>query len=309
MKLRTPSFVGCVLLVGALTFAQSSSKADPVSGHWGMDGATFLELKFDGTRTVTGTAIWRRDGQAMRTPIKNGTFDPKSRALRLEGEGKRPDGVGGTYVIEGIVDGDTVAGRYKFAADSGEFRFTRRTPEAAGKRTSEQSEASYEAHKGDFDYLLGDWEYTATSKEHGKFRGYWSAVRLDEGQILDEYRVVGDKGETYYVTTTLRNYNKVLDRWELIGADAGAGLQDFGTGRRVDAELHIEQKFGVMSDQPSTWRIRYYNIRPDSFSWTADRSLDDGKTWEKNHQQIEARRIGPARSLGPLAPARETQHR
>ena len=177
--------------------------------------------------------------------------------------------------------------------------------QTAAKRTPEQMQASYEAHKGDFDYLLGDWEFTAVSREYGKFRGYWSAVRLEEGQILDEYRVVGDKGETYYVTTSLRNYNKVLDRWELVGADAGTGLQDMGTGRRVGAEMHIEQKFGVMSDQPSVWRIRYYGIRPDRFSWTADRSLDGGKTWVANHQTIEARRIGPARVLDPLAPARK----
>jgi hypothetical protein len=82
----------------------------------------------------------------------------------------------------------------------------------------------------------------------------------------------------------------------LIGADAGAGLQDFGTARRVGAEMHIEQKFGVMSDQPSTWRIRYYNIQPDRFSWTADRSPDAGKTW-----------VGPPRTLGALAPARNAK--
>lgn len=28
-----------------------------------------------------------------------------------------------------------------------------------GKRTAQQMQASYEAHKGDFDYLLGDWEF------------------------------------------------------------------------------------------------------------------------------------------------------
>jgi hypothetical protein len=76
------------------------------------------------------------------------------------------------------------------------------------------------------------------------------------------------------------------------------------TGRRVGAEIHIEQRFGVMSDQPSTWKIRYYDIQPDRFSWIADRSTDGGKTWQAKHQTIDARRIGPARSLGPLAPAR-----
>jgi hypothetical protein len=177
--------------------------------------------------------------------------------------------------------------------------------QSGAKRTAEQKKASYEAHKGDFDYLLGDWDFTAVSHEFGKFRGRWSAVRLDEGQTLDEYRVVGDAGETYYVTTTLRNYNSALDRWELVGTNPGTGLQDIGSGHRVGTEMHIEQKFGVTTDKPSTWKIRYYNIRPDSFSWSADRSTDGEKTWAKNFQTIEARRVGPPRSMGPLAPAKK----
>jgi hypothetical protein len=168
------------------------------------------------------------------------------------------------------------------------------------KRTPEEIQASYAAHKGEFDYLLGDWEFTATSQQYGKFRGLWSAVRLDEGQILDEYRVVGDDGETYYVTTTLRNWNGALDRWELIGANGGAGLLDFGTGHWDGEEMKIEQTFGVAAQTPSTLRIRYYNITPNGFSWTADRSTDGGKTWVTKFQEIEARRIGPSRMLPAL---------
>ena len=173
-----------------------------------------------------------------------------------------------------------------------------------GQRTPEQIEASVKEHKGDFDYLLGDWEFTAESKQWGKHGGYWSAVKLADGQVLDEYRVTGDNGETFYVTTSLRNYNKFADRWELTGADAGSGMQDFGTGRRVGSEMHIEQKFGVASGEAAIMRIRYYNIGKDRFSWAADRSTDGGKTWVKNHLQIEARRIGPPRALPPLAPAK-----
>jgi hypothetical protein len=174
-------------------------------------------------------------------------------------------------------------------------------------RTPAQIKASYDAHRGDFDYLLGDWEFTSVSHEYGKFRGYWSAVHLDQGQILDEYRVAGDKGETYYVTTTLCSYNATLDRWDLVGMDAGKGLQDVGAGQRVGAEMHIEQKVDPLGENPSVWRIRYYNIQTDRFSWTADRSTDGGKTWVKDYQQIEARRIGPPRSLGPLAPSKEPE--
>ncbi len=69
--------------------------------------------------------------------------------------------------------------------------------------------------------------------------------RTATGQILDEYRLVDDKGQTFYVTATIRNYNAIADRWELIGMDSQNGLQDFGTAQRVGQEVHIEQRFGV----------------------------------------------------------------
>ena len=177
--------------------------------------------------------------------------------------------------------------------------------QTAAKRTPtpEQIHAAYEAHKSDFDYLLGDWEFVATSKQYGKSNGRWSTVRLATGQILDEYRLIDDKGATFYVTTTLRNYNAIRDRWELVGMDDRNGLQDVGTGQRVGADMRLEQKFGVAGGSPNTLRIRYYNIQANSFSWTADQSTD-GKTWVKDFQQIEAKRLGPPRSLPPLVPAK-----
>jgi hypothetical protein len=174
----------------------------------------------------------------------------------------------------------------------------------AKKKTEKELQASLDAHKGDFDYLLGEWEFTSVSKQHWPGKGFWTAVRLATGQILDEFRVVGDNHETWYVTSTVRSYNAGLDRWELVGMVEGGGLQDVGTGERVGGEVHIEQKFGVATGNTSILRIRYYNIRSDRFSWTADRSTDGGKTWSEEDQKIEARRIGPARSPSVLAPLR-----
>ena len=172
--------------------------------------------------------------------------------------------------------------------------------QADSKRTPEQLKALYAAHQSDFDYLLGDWEFTSENREYGKFGGRWSAVRLETGQILDEYRVIGKNGEMFYVTSTIRAYNAAADRWELISMERG-GLQDFGTARRVGSEVQIEQKFGVASGKPTILRIRYYDIQPDRFSWVADSSKDDGRTWIKDFQRI-AHRIGPPRTMGPLAP-------
>jgi len=184
---------------------------------------------------------------------------------------------------------------------------TRHNRAAVGQATAEQLQAASKIHAHDFDYLLGDWEFTAVNR-YGKFRGIWSAVRLaDTGQILDEFRVLGDNGDTYYVSTTLRAYNGILDQWELVSVDhRGTGLTQIGTGHRVGTEMHIEQKFGFGTTTAWTSRIRYYDIQPDRFSWNADRSLDNGKTWIKDFQQIDARRIGPPRPLGPLAPARKS---
>jgi hypothetical protein len=91
-----------------------------------MDGLTFLELKFDGTRTVSGTAIWRHDGgYEQRTAIKTGTFDLQTSALKLTGEVKKPDGAVVPYVIEGKVENLTVAGTFDVGGEKGEFRFTK----------------------------------------------------------------------------------------------------------------------------------------------------------------------------------------
>jgi hypothetical protein len=171
--------------------------------------------------------------------------------------------------------------------------------QTAPKKTAEQVQAAYNSHKGDFDYLLGDWTFTAKSREFGMFEGRWSAVRLGTGQILDEYRIVGN-GETIYVTTTIRNFNGVADRWELIGMDQANGLQDFGTAQRVGKEMRIEQRFGVAGGNPVVMRIRYHHIEAGKFSWAADRSTDGGKTWVTDFQTIEATRVGPARSLPAL---------
>ena len=284
MKLRCLSFVWCVLFLAGTAFAQS---ADPISGKWGDDGVTMLDLKLDAKGGITGIATWRGDGKERHSPIKAGTFDAKSGTFTLQGDADAPDGRKGPFTIRGTVTGDVIRGSYAIADNKGDFTFFRLN----------------DAEK-QFDYLLGDWEFTSVDKEYGKNRGYWSAVKLAEGQILDEYRVVGDKGETYYVTSTLRNYNRFKAQWELIGSELGSGLQDFGTGRKVGDEMHIEQRFGVAAGRPNILRIRYYNIRPDAFSWRADRSTDGGKTWVKDHLTIEARRIGPARTLPSLAPAR-----
>jgi hypothetical protein len=310
-------WIVCCLISSALSLAAQSPAADPISGTWtGSMGPNdtdrhpiTADLSFDGT-TITG----RITGPPYPGEITSGSFDATSGTLKLDVIVKDEDSTRVSF--EGTLTDGTATGRVQLRDQSGTFTMKKNAAPAAAATasasaarqrgagvpaTQDEMKASYEAHKGDFDYLLGDWAFTAEHKDYGTFGGYWSAVRLDTGQILDEFRIVDEKDETIYVTTTVRAYNGALDRWELIGMNGGNGLQDTGTGQRVGSEVRIEQRFGIAEGKPSTLRIRYYNIQPDRFSWTADRSVDGGKTWTEKYEQIEARRIGASRALGPLA--------
>ena len=110
---------------------------------------------------------------------------------------------------------------------------------AAQETTVERDviDARIAEHGDDFDYLLGDWEFTASDQQYGTYGGRWSAVRLAEGHILDEYRVLGDEGEVYVAITTVRSYNAVLDRWELIGMGDGGALRHGELGRQRELSL------------------------------------------------------------------------
>ena len=122
---RRMLLIACCLLVLPPVVAQEA--ADPVTGNWGEDGVPFLELKHDGQGVVTGTVVWRHraSGYENRVPITTGTFDAKTRVVKLEGDAKTPDGEPAQYVIEGTIDKNTISGTYKLGERSGQFTFTK----------------------------------------------------------------------------------------------------------------------------------------------------------------------------------------
>src|SRR6059058_2643639 len=109
-----------------------------------------------------------------------------------------------------------------------------------------------DAHAHDFDYMLGDWEFTVTNP-YGSLTGRWSAVRLrHSGQIMDEFRILDDSGGTYFLSTTWRVYNALRDRWELVSIDSRAlGVQNFGTAWREGDVMRVQQESGKGTD--ATW--------------------------------------------------------
>jgi hypothetical protein len=102
----------------------SSRRRDPISGRWGEHGVNFLDLRFDGTRQVTGNVMDGRPGR--RAVIESGTFDLETGALRLQGHGvHHKSGERLAYVIEGALDQGEVTVSAVFGGWSGNFCLTR----------------------------------------------------------------------------------------------------------------------------------------------------------------------------------------
>src|SRR5204862_453925 len=111
-KIRTACLVAALLILAACSSGTSSSAAvDPLSGTWvgewgpspSRQTEVTVELKWDGT-TLSGTV----DPERRPFELQKGSFDPKTKAIRMELDG--PNSLRETvhYVIEGKVSGTSM---------------------------------------------------------------------------------------------------------------------------------------------------------------------------------------------------------
>ena len=126
MTFRALMMTACMFALAAPALAQSgAAPADAVTGSWtgefAIEGASRpvqFQLKVDGKGVVSGTFT----GLQSPGDVKKGTYDAKTRALKLE------LGVAGDstvrLVLEGTVEKGVVRGRLS-GEKSGEFRIAK----------------------------------------------------------------------------------------------------------------------------------------------------------------------------------------
>jgi len=142
MKTRTLLAL-CSLVVSV---APLSAQSDPITGKWGRDGATFLDLKVDNSGAVTGQVrSGRPDNMAQ---IKTGSFNRQTGALKLEGEAKNPDsGAQMPFTIQGNLVGDSLKVNATFGTYQGALAFVRiAASEAAPDAVEELRKSFAEVH-------------------------------------------------------------------------------------------------------------------------------------------------------------------
>ena len=113
--MRTSTLLAVCGLVVAV--APLSAQSDPISGRWGRDATTVLDLKLENGGAVTGQVMNGRPHNMVS--IRTGSFDRQTGTLKLEGEAKSPDtGASAPFTIQGNLVGDSL----KVSASFGSFQ-------------------------------------------------------------------------------------------------------------------------------------------------------------------------------------------
>lgn len=99
------------------------AQSDPISGKWGRDGVTFLDLRLDNAGAVTGHVMNERPNNMA--VIKSGSFHRQTGAIKLEGEAKDDAGVLNPFTIDGSLVGDSLKVTAKFGTYTGSMAFVR----------------------------------------------------------------------------------------------------------------------------------------------------------------------------------------
>jgi uncharacterized damage-inducible protein DinB len=141
-------FALCALVISASPLAAQS---DPITGKWGRDGVTFLDLKLDNSGAVTGHIMNERPNN--RAEIKSGSFHRQSGVLKLQGEAKDDAGAMNSFTIDGNLIGDSLKVTAKFGAYTGSMAFVRLASETPSSQpaTSETPAAIIEELRKSFD--------------------------------------------------------------------------------------------------------------------------------------------------------------
>lgn len=105
--MKTAAILLVVLVASPASGAQQESRS-PLTGNWGAEGRTMLELREE-AGNVSGRAFFNQGANQTILPITNGTFDPGTGTLRISGEVTLPGVAGQTaWVMDGTLNGEVL---------------------------------------------------------------------------------------------------------------------------------------------------------------------------------------------------------
>ena len=151
-----------------------------------------------------------------------------------------------------------------------------------------------------FAFLIGKWRCDARIKgEDGTWQPYqatWVGPYILDGQVIaDEYRMTDQTGEVIVHGMNFRSYSIEKKTWVMRWLNGtGSFWLELGPetlgGVRVTPK-NITFNFVDTFAPDALTRVTFSNISESRFTWSCERSLDQGKTWAQ-FMVIEAHRTG-----------------
>lgn len=152
-----------------------------------------------------------------------------------------------------------------------------------------------------FDFLVGQWELTASPKAttlgqkiHGvpKLIGVWKAWRAFDGWgIEDEVRLTDGSGNPRAFSHATRFYDAKTRRWNVASIDVTRGTSATSTAEWRGAEMVINGRGTDEDGHAYLSRATFTKISNAGFTYRLDRSTDNGATWTEGITTIVAKRV------------------
>lgn len=144
-------------------------------------------------------------------------------------------------------------------------------------------------------FLLGEWKLTSTEKLRDgniKLTEYRSSVELTAGRkaLADYFMLVRRDGTLDTNGVTVRTYDERTKKWRMIFYSDDLNFYTIFEGHYKDGEFHFNGK-GNEYGREYLEKVVFFNIKPDSYSWTMARSYDGGESWANNVFAYDAVRI------------------
>ncbi|HAS45550.1 MAG TPA: hypothetical protein DCS93_34010 [Microscillaceae bacterium] len=137
-----------------------------------------------------------------------------------------------------------------------------------------------------FDFWVGKWNATWKNADGTTGQATNEITKILNNKVIQEnFQVKNDKSLKGFHGLSFSVYNPFAKVWKQTWVDnQGAYLDFYG---KFDGDKRIfERKFtgaaGKLKGKTVMQRMVFYNIKPDSFDWDWETSMDEGKTWKLN---------------------------
>ncbi|OJJ22447.1 hypothetical protein BKI52_07135 [marine bacterium AO1-C] len=137
-----------------------------------------------------------------------------------------------------------------------------------------------------FDFWVGKWNAVWKNADGTTGRATNEITKILNNKVIREnFQVKDDKNFKGFHGLSFSVYSAASKTWKQTWVDNQGAYLDFHG--KFDGDKRIfERKFtgasGKIKGKVIMQRMVFYNIKPNSFDWDWEMSLDEGKTWKLN---------------------------